>query len=198
MSTVTASMFTHPLGDDAALIPRTAAIAEAYHALSVANHERLSLWNPGHDSPPTPEETREALTRSGRAWLDGTQLPLAIAVPERADWRLVGAVGLRVDNTAGSGEVGYWIDADFEGRGLVTRAVAAVLDQAFGPLGLQRVELRTDPGNERSRNMARRHGFTQQGGSRSAVAHPHGRRDDVVYVLLAGEWRNALRTHSSP
>ena len=190
MSTVTAALFTYPLGDDAALIPRTVAIAEAYQALLEVNYERLARWFPGFDKPPTLEGTRAALERSSQAWLEGSQLPLAIAVKAEDGWRLVGAVNLLIDGPARSGEVGYWLDAGFEGRGLVTRAVTAVLDQAFGPLGLHRVELRTNPTNKRSRSVAQRLGFTQEGVLREAAAFPDERRDDVVYGLLAREWHN--------
>ena len=50
VSTVTAALFTCPLGDDAALIPRTAAIAEAFQALLEANYERLAHWFPEHST----------------------------------------------------------------------------------------------------------------------------------------------------
>jgi ribosomal-protein-serine acetyltransferase len=191
VSTVTSAMFTCPLGDDAALIPRTVAIAEAHHSLLMANYERLALWDPGFDAdhPETLDETRSRLERQGRGWLEGAQLPLDIAVPAGRDWRLVGAVGLGVDPVMRTGEIGYWIDAGFEGRGLVTRAVAVVLDQAFGPIGLDRVELRTGTDNARSRGVARRLGFTEEGLLREAVVLSDGRRDDdVVYGLLAREW----------
>lgn len=191
MSTVTSAMFTCPLGDDAALIPRTVAIAEAHHSLLMANYERLGQWDPGFDAdkPSTLDETRSRLEQQGRAWLDGTQLPLAIAVREGQDWRLVGSVSLKVDTAMRAGEIGYWIDAAFQGRGLVTRAVTAVLDQAFGPIGLGRVELRTSIENARSRSVARRFGFTEEGVLREAVVFPNGERDDdIVYGLLAREW----------
>ena len=65
VSTVTAALFTCPLGDDAALIPRTVAIAEAYQALLEANYERLARWFPGaFDTPPTLEGTRADLERA--------------------------------------------------------------------------------------------------------------------------------------
>ena len=60
--------------------------------------------------------------------------------------------------------------------------------QAFGPLGLHRVELRTNPTNKRSQSVAQRLGFTQEGVLREAAAFPDERRDDVVYGLLAREW----------
>ncbi|MFH8476492.1 GNAT family N-acetyltransferase [Streptomyces sp. NPDC018000] len=184
-------MFTWPLGDDAALIPRTVAIAEAHHALLMANYERLAQWDPDFDAenPTTLDETRSRLERQGHAWLEGTQLPLDIAVRAGRDWRLVGAVSLNYDMAMKAGEIGYWIDAAFEGRGLVTRAATAVLDQAFGHIGLDRVELRTGTDNARSRSVARRLGFTEEGLLREAVIFPNGSRDDdVVYGLLAREW----------
>ena len=190
MSTVTAAMFTCPVGVDAALLPRTTAIAGAYQALLEANYERLADWFPGaFDAAPTLDSTRADLERSGRAWLDGSQLPLVIAVRLVANWCLVGWVNLLIDSPARAAEVGYWVDAEFEGRGLVTQAVSVVLDQAFGSLGLHRVELQTTTNNTRSRSIAQRLGFTQEGVRRDAAAFLGGSRDVVVYGLLASEWR---------
>lgn len=195
MSTVTAALFTYPLGDDAALIPRTPALAEAHFALVEANYKRLARWFPdAFQQPPTLDGVRANLARAGQAWLDGSQLPLSIAVRAEDGWRLVGWANLIVDGPARSGEVGYWLDADFEGRGLVTRTVSAVLDHAFGPLGLQRVGLQTTTDNTRSRKVAERLGFTQEGVLREFAAFPNERRDLVVYSLLAREWRPGATT----
>ncbi|GAA2307428.1 GNAT family N-acetyltransferase [Streptomyces caniferus] len=190
MSTVTTAFFTCPLGDDAALIPRTVAIADAYQALLELNYEHLARF-PGFDRRPTPEATRAALEQRGQAWLRGSELPMAIAVKAEGGWRLVGAVNLLIDGSARSGEVGYWLDADHQGRGLVTRAVTAVLDHAFGPLGLHRVVLETTTTNARSQGVARRLGFTQEGVLREGAAHPDARYDAVIFGLLAREWHKA-------
>ena len=131
------------------------------------------------------------LEREGQAWLEGSQLPLAITVKAEDGWHLVGWVTLLIDGPARSAEVGYWLDAGFEGRGLVTRAVTAVLDHALGPLGLHRVELQTTTNNKRSQSVAQRLGFTQKGVLRETAAFPDKRRDVVVHGLLAGEWHKA-------
>lgn len=188
MPVVTAELFTWPLGDDAVLIPRTVAIAEPYQALLTANHERLASWFPGFDRPPTLHATRADLELRGQGWLAGTELPLAVAVRAEDGLRLAGAVNLLINGPARSGEVGYWLDSAFEGRGLVTRAVTALLDHAFGPLGLDRVELRTVPANTRSQKVAERLGFVREGILREAAAFPGGRQDEVVFGLLAREW----------
>jgi len=90
------------------------------------------------------------------AWLEGTQLPVAIAIPRHEGRRLVGAANLRITSDHQSGEIGYWITADHEGRGLVTRTVTALLDCGFGPLNLHRITVSTDANNRPSRALAHR------------------------------------------
>ncbi len=189
MSTVTAALFTFSLGEDAALLPRTPAIAEAYHELLAANFERLTRWLPGLDELPSTEATRADLARRAQAWLDGSQLPLAIAVPADSGWRLVGEVNLLIDTGTRAAEVGYWLDTDFAGRGLATRAVAATLDWAFGPLGVRRIKLGTIAGNERSIAVAERLGFTREGLFRAAAVVAGEEHDVIGYGLLARDWR---------
>ncbi|GAB1646393.1 GNAT family N-acetyltransferase [Krasilnikovia sp. MM14-A1259] len=183
----TTTRFIWPIGDGVVLIPRTPAIATAYHTLVAANHARLAVWSPGGEEP-TPETTRTALERSGHAWLDGSRLPLAIGVQSDEGHRLVGAMNLTIDRSAGNADVGFWIDAAAEGRGLITCALDAVLGHAFGDLGLHRVEMRTLTTNDRSRRLAERLGFTLEGVLRGAVKFPDGHRDVAVYAMLAGEY----------
>ena len=188
MTTIPAPMFSFPLAEDAVLIPRTAAITDAYHELVAENSERLARWEPWAGKPPVLEDTRSFLETSARNWLDGSELPVAIAVKSSGHWHLAGALSLIISGYTRSAEIGYWIGADYEGRGLITIAAAAVLDQAFGPLGLDRVSLHTDPANERSRAVARRLGFVEEGLLRQGTAFPDERRDELVYGLLAEDW----------
>ena len=46
MFAVALPMFGFPLGEDVVLVPRTAALSDAYHDLLAANHERLARWEP--------------------------------------------------------------------------------------------------------------------------------------------------------
>ena len=69
------------------------------------------------------------------------------------DGRYVGAVGLMPGPYGITAEIGYFIDAEHEGRGLVTRAVQALVDIGFGEMGVNRIVIRsgvTTPGAERS------------------------------------------------
>jgi ribosomal-protein-serine acetyltransferase len=194
---IVTALFVCPMGSDAALLPRTAAITDAMHELLTANLERLSRWEPWAGEPTGVDGTRMFLEARGRAWLEGNELPVAIAVRAAGGWQLVGSAGLQIDRYSQSANASYWIDGEFEGRGLVTRTMEVLLDQAFGPLGLARVSVQTEAGNQRSRALAVRLGFTEEGLHRQAMAFHDQRRDLVVYGLLADEWR-ARRPDSRP
>jgi len=71
------------------------------------------------------------------------------------------------------------------GRGLMTEAATAVIEYAFGPLGLARVEAWVDTTNVRSLATARRLGLTEHG--RLAQRYPH--REDAHESIVLGRSR---------
>ncbi len=60
-------------------------------------------------------------------------------------------------------EIGYWLYRDFRGRGIATRALRLVSRWSIGPLGLDIVRLQVHDGNDASRRVAERAGFTYVG-----------------------------------
>lgn len=73
--------------------------------------------------------------------------------------------------------LGYWMGVDHAGKGVMTRAVRAVLPFVFGELGLHRIEAACLPDNERSRRVLEKNGFLLI-----------GRADG--YLQIDGEWRD--------
>jgi RimJ/RimL family protein N-acetyltransferase len=102
---------------------------------------------------------------------------------------LVGGTIFRVFEPAvGVCEVGVWLSAEAEGKGLVHRAVRRMIDWAIKERGMQRIEWRTAPENTRSIAAAKRLGMRREGVLRSANVL-HGVRHDVeIYAVLADEW----------
>ncbi len=85
-------------------------------------------------------------------------------------------------------ELGYWLGRAFQGRGIMTRACGRLVDNAFESLGLNRVEIRTDVDNRKSRAIPERLGFAQEAIFREAI-HEHGEyRDVVMYAKLRKDW----------
>ena len=62
---------------------------------------------------------------------------------------------------------------------------------ALEELGLQRIDLITDPDNVASQRVAEKVGFQREGVMRAHLRHPDGRiRDSVMFSLLPGELRD--------
>jgi len=121
-----------------------------------------------------------------RGWLAGEDVEAVIL---GADGSVLGMAGLVISVADGLGTIGYWLAESAQGEGLMTAAVAALVEEAFAGRGLNRVEIRAAQGNERSRAVARRLGFREEATLRRA--HRLGARviDEVVYGLVAEDPR---------
>ena len=103
---------------------------------------------------------------------------------------LVGYIGLSniVRGAAQGCTVGYWIGAPFARRGYMSTGLALVLDHAFGPMGLHRVEANVQPTNTPSRRVVENLGFREEGFSPRYLRIADEWADHVRYAILAEEW----------
>ena len=177
------------LSDDLELRALTEADADELHALVEANREHLASWMPWAAEQQL-EGTQNFLRTIAEKRQRGEALDCAVVL----NGRIAGSAGLpRIDPVAGTAEIGYWIAEEHQGSGLVTRAVVALIDHAFGELGLHRVEIRAATDNVRSRAVPERLGFTQEGVLREAELVGGRRHDLAVYGLLARERATSSR-----
>jgi RimJ/RimL family protein N-acetyltransferase len=108
-------------------------------------------------------------------WVDGT---------------LVGGTLFPTINArSGTAELGAFLAKRARGQGIVTRAVEAMVEWAFDERGLRRLEWRCAPGNDSSRAIAERLGFTHEGTLRQVFRVREGFHDLEVWSLLRDEWR---------
>lgn len=102
---------------------------------------------------------------------------------------MAGVVGFhRIDWNARQANCGYWLGPNFEGQGIMTNAVAELLDRAFREVNLQRVEIRCAVDNARGRAIPGRLGFREEGTLPDVVFRNGKPTDGVVYGLLAQDW----------
>ena len=99
-----------------------------------------------------------------------------------------GVMFVSFDASWGICEIGCWLEPAAEGRGLVTRSVAALLDWAFVTRGLTRAEWRCRTDNERSVAVARRLGMRSEGVLRSTWLYDGQHYDKEVFSILRSEW----------
>lgn len=87
--------------------------------------------------------------------------------------------------------LGYWLGAPFQGQGLVTEACRVLISYSFSQLNLHRLEIQCAADNDRSRKVAERLGFTQEGLLRQAWWSRDRFVDLALYGLLKSEWQVA-------
>lgn len=93
-------------------------------------------------------------------------------------------------------EIGWtWIGKDFRGTGLNRHCKFLLLRYAFEVLLFERVELKTDVLNVRSRQAMRKIGASEEGILRShTLMHDGRRRDTIYYSILKSEWPHLKTT----
>jgi ribosomal-protein-serine acetyltransferase len=155
------------------------------YALVVANRDMLARWMPWAPTL-TREDTAEFIRRSRRQWAANEGFQAAI-VDGGALAGTIGFGSLHWPNRSVS--VGYWLGAAGQGRGTMTRSVAALVRYAFEVYGLNRVEIRVGTENGRSRAIPERLGFSHEGTLRCAEWVNERFINHEVYALLVDEWR---------
>ena len=175
--------------------------ADALAALVAANAEHLRPWMPwleGHG------------LAAQLAFIEGRALPAFAAGDggfEAGIWsrgRLVGAAGVHsIDAKGRSGMIGYWLDHGEMGKGVVTRAVRAIIERSFnekvlsgGPL--ERLEIAADVDNLPSRAVAERLGFTFEGVLRRQPFDGKRYIDLAIYSLLRSEFEALAGSRTGP
>ena len=107
----------------------------------------------------------------------------------RMDGELCGSIGLHTfDPKHRSTSIGYWIDAAYEGRGIVTRACRAIVTAGFREYEMHRIEIRCALGNVKSAAIPQRLGFVEEGILREAEWHYDRWLDLRLFSLLSHRW----------
>ncbi len=161
------------------------------------NAEWLRRWEatqPDYGRAPSFREMVRGLNRQARA---AQALPWVIAVRDPRAARPVIAGQVTVSaitwGSAKSCSIGYWIDSERAGQGIVPRAVAMAGDFCFGELGLHRIEINIRPENTPSLRVVEKLGFRDEG-ERRAFLHIDGQwADHRTFALTNEEVRDGFQ-----
>lgn len=143
------------------------------------------LHRPWLQAPHTAEQYDELLKRSRKPSRE-TRFVCLLETGE-----LAGVINLSeiVRGLFQSAYLGYYAFAPFAGQGYMTEGLSLALDQAFGPLGLHRVEANIQPANARSVRLVSGLGFRLEGFSPRYLKIGGRFRDHERWALLAEEWK---------
>jgi ribosomal-protein-alanine N-acetyltransferase len=164
----------------------------AWEEVRRRNHSWLQPWEatlpPGSQSGPA---TYNGLVRMfGRQAREGRVLPWLLHY-DPGDRRPVLAGQLTVSGIVGGsaswGQIGYWLDQRWAGRGLMPTAVALATDYCFQVMRLHRIEIAIRPENTKSLRVVEKLQFRPEG-MRPRYLHIDGEwRDHLVFALNAEE-----------
>lgn len=185
--------------DGVTLRPLRLRDARAWRALRERNEEWLRPWEatlpPAAAAIPAPADAvpvsfAAMVRRQRRDAVEGRGLPWAIEVEGALAGQLT-VSGIAYGSLR-SASIGYWIDGERAGRGIVPRAVAMACDYAFDALGLHRIEISIRPENLASLRVVEKLGFRFEG-LRPAYLHIDGDwRDHLTFTLFAGDRRPSV------
>jgi ribosomal-protein-serine acetyltransferase len=108
---------------------------------------------------------------------------------------LLGLIGFnRIDTQNQTAYIGYWLAADYQGRGIMTAACRRLIDYAFDTMDLNRIVIACASENKSSRAIPLRLGFQHEGTARDAEWLYDRFVNHEIYALLQRDWHS----HNTP
>ncbi len=140
-------------------------ISQKMFALVDKNREHLRPWFPWVDGTKTIEDTIKYLAVKEKEFEANKKIEYGIYVGSK----YIGNIGIFGLNwTDRSGEIGYWIDSDYQGKGYMTEAVQILEKYFFEERELNRIVIRCSEYNGSSNQVAKKCEYTFEGRLRQA------------------------------
>lgn len=161
--------------------------APALSRLQIRNREHLLSGAPLRTEQWMSVQGQREVIAQGLAELRADrQVPLVI----EADRELVGRLTLSgvTRGALQSAALGYWVSEHATGRGIATAAVRRLVDIAFGPLRLHRLQAEVLVGNDASVRVLEKNGFVQFGLAPQYLEVGGSWGDFRMFQLINGAW----------
>ena len=176
------------------LRPLVAADADAWRRARQHNAAWLVPWDatvpPGGEARPA--SFKSLVRRLSKQARQGITFPFAIDVGGRFAGQVT--VNNIVRGSAMFASVGYWLDRDHAGRGVMPRAVAMVIDHCFTTAGLHRVEIAIRPENSNSLRVVEKLGIREIGYAPKYLHIDGAWRDHRIYAITKEEVPDGVLT----
>ena len=168
--------------------------AEAFFTAIMASKEHIAQWLPWAAHYQAVDDARAFIRRNSGHW--SLHMHIGLGIFHRTDEALLGSIGVSVrDWSVPSFELGYWIGRDVEGQGYISEAVRVMTRFVFEELHAERVTIRCDARNARSKVVPERLGFVFEGSLRhDSLATDGTIRDTLVYAMIPADYERARAT----
>ncbi len=168
-------------GFDLVKVEPTFDTAKYLFELVDAQREFLAKWLDWVDKSNRPEDMYPHMIKSSETTNGNYYIVL--------DNKIIGVISfVEFSEKHKFAEIGYWLSKDYNGRGIMTSAVKMLEKFAFEVLGMNRVVIKADFENKKSRAIPERCGYKEEGVLRQTRILRGRVRDIVVYSKLKSEW----------
>lgn len=177
--------FEITINDKISLKLRHEGDAEVFFEIVDRNREEFKKWFPWVDKTLNVEDTKKFLLECQEKFKEKKAADFGVIY----DGKWVGSMGfhtIKLDHEWA--EIGYWLDGDYVGKGIMTECVKAVINYGFKELHLHRIQIRCDSFNTRSKAIPERLGFKLEGVTREDYKRDGKFSDGLTYGLLKSEW----------
>lgn len=175
--------FTISVNEHITLKLRTEADAEEMFLLTDKNRELLRLWLPWVDKTLSVEDTERYIQETKEKFDAKKSADFGILY----DNVMAGSMGFnKIDWVNENAEIGYWLGEEFQGKGIMTECVRAMVNYGFNELNLHRIEIRCSTINTKSANVPKRLGFKHEG----RLIDDHKRNGEFSDTFIFGITRN--------
>lgn len=100
--------------------------------------------------------------------------------------KLIGYIGFwRMDKRNFRGEIGYMINEDFQGKGLMQEAIEKILTYGFETLHFHSIEADVNPENKRSIVLLEKNDFQREAFFKENVFHNGQFKDSAIYTKIS-------------
>ncbi len=180
-------MFLHKIDDEMSLRPFRIDDAEELFHLTISSKSYLKEWLGWLDYTQKVEDSAQFIKLTLQGMIETGGYPKSVAIIYQK--KIVGTIGFNeIDKTNSIGKIGYWLGEVYQGKGIMKKALNAIVDYGFKSINLNRIEIRVATENQKSRALPVNLGFVEEGRIRQAEWLYDHYVDHIVYGLLKEEW----------
>jgi ribosomal-protein-serine acetyltransferase len=158
--------------------------AEAFCMFILKNFSRIASSAPITVKAVTDVESARLFIRERKAKAERKELYSFTVFDKNINVPVANIVIMNIDWTIPKGEFGFYIDKDYEGKGIITKAVSVLTTYAFNEMHFQKLFMRISESNISSRRVAEKNNFEKEGILKKDFRNYNGDLVDVIYYGL--------------
>ncbi len=148
--------------------------------------EYLRVWLPWVDDTVREADSHDFLQMTAKMNQGGQRLTYFIFYKNQ----LAGSIGyVKIDKVHQKAEIGYWLNKDLQGNGIMIKCCKALVDYGFKQSKLNRQIIKVSSKNSKSIAIPVKLGFQKDGILRQDSKLYKHFHDVAVYSILKQEWR---------